>query len=194
MSVGQPAQQGRHVAPVVAGEPAVVVGVERVGQPDERGVHRGGVELHRARVGQGVGQHGRRFGDCLAVTDGRQLHMNPGLVDAVGRCAGVTRRTHRDDLTGRITAHPELGTHDRGVGDADAVQQHHHRVHQQRAVVGHDLQRRAEATGIVGRVDRDQRLPHRAATAEPEMRGQQLRGDPGRQRHVDRGGDPTVGR
>ncbi|SHW00001.1 Uncharacterised protein [Mycobacteroides abscessus subsp. abscessus] len=192
--VGQPAQQGRDVAPVITGEPAVVVGVERVGQPDERGVHRGRIELHRTGVGQGMRQHSGRLGDGLAVPHRRQLHMNPGLVDTVGRGAGVTRRTHRDHLARRIPPHPELRTHDRGVGDTDAVQQHHHRVHQQRAVIGHDLQRRAEAAGIVGRVDRDQRLPRRPAMTEAIMRGQQLRGHPGRHRDVDRGGDPTIGR
>ncbi|CAM5669714.1 hypothetical protein MAUB1S_04926 [Mycolicibacterium aubagnense] len=194
MPVGQPAQQGRHVAPVVAGEPAVVIGIERVGQTHEGGVHRRGVELHGSGVGQGMRQHRRGLGHGLAVTHGRQLHMNPGLVDAVGRCAGITRRTHRDDLARQITPNPEFGTHDRGVGDADPVQQHHHRVHQQRAVVGHDLQRRAEAAGIVVRVDRDQRLPRRPATTEAIVRRQQLRRHPGCQRHVDRGGNPTAGR
>ena len=138
MPVGQPAQQRGDVLAVGAGEAALGVGVEFVGQAPQCGGHRARIERHLAGVGENVGQQALGLGQRLAVHRPRQLDVDPRLVDPVLRC-GVRRRLNLQQLPCGPAAHPEHGVHDRRVGHTEPVQQHRYGVHQHRRVVGDDL-------------------------------------------------------
>jgi hypothetical protein len=89
--------------------------------------------------------------------------VDPRLVDAVAGCVRVGGRPHVDELTRSVAADPERGIHDRGVRDAQPVQQHRDGVHQHLALVGDQLKSWPETAGVVGAVHRDLRL------ADPAM-------------------------
>lgn len=98
-----------------------------------------------------------------------------------------------EELSGRVAANPEHGVHDRGVGDAEAVQQHGDGVHHHCALIGDDLDRWSDATGVLGGVDRDPGVPGGPLFADPGMRGD----EGGRHRAtgaVHRRGQHAVGR
>ncbi len=76
-----------------------------------------------------------------------------------------------------VASDPHRGVHERHIGHAEPVQQHGDRVHQHGGLVGDDLQRRAEAVGVTGGVDLDERLAG-AAAVEPVAPGR--RSTPGR--------------
>lgn len=191
---GEPAQQRRHVPPVVGREVPVAIGVQLAGEDDQRGVESRGVQRHLTGVTQDARQQRDRLGDGLGIRRRRQLHVNPGLVDAVRRCVRSRRGTDVQQSPGRVAAHAEDRVHDRGVRDAEPVQEHRDGVHQHRVLVGDELDGRADPVGIPGRVDLDLGVTRGALPANACVRGEQRRRDGstrGVQWHRERGVDDS---
>ena len=154
VTVGQPPQQRGDVLAVRAREPSSGVAVEFGGQATQRRGHVGGVDGNLAGVGERARQQPLGLLDGAPVGRRGQLDVHPGLVDAVAEL-GLGRGGDVEQFTVRPATYAEQRIHDRAVGHAEAVQQHRHRIHQQRGVVGDDLQRRTETAGVVGPVHRD---------------------------------------
>ena len=193
MPVGEPTQKRRNVLTVPAGEAALGVGVKFVRQTAHRRHHRTRIERHLARVGQYAGQQLLDLGERLAVHCLRELDVNPGLVGALARRTDIGERPQVEQFPGRSAAHPEHRVHDRGVRNAESVQQHRHRVHHHRGVVSDDLQCGAESPRIVCRVHRNAGVADGPVTAEPVVRGHQTRPHHEPRRHVDGHGHRRIG-
>ncbi len=189
MPVGKPAQQRRDVLAVGGREASLRVGVEFVGQTEQRSGQRPRVERNLAGVGEHAGQQAPGLRDRLGVDGTGQLDVDPRLVDAVVGVVGLRGRPDVQQLTGRAAPHPQHRVHDRLVGHAEPVQQHGHGVHQHRRVVGDDLHRGTEPGRVVVRIELDERLPDPPPPAQLVVRGQQgRRHQLARRRHVDRTG------
>ena len=193
VTVGQPPQQRGDVLAVRAREPSSGVAVEFGGQATQRRGHVGGVDGDLAGVGERARQQPLGLLDGAPVGRRGQLDVHPGFVDAVAEL-GLGRRGDVEQFAVGPAAHPEQRIHDRAVGHAEAVQQHRHRIHQQCRVVGDDLQRRAEAAGVVGSVHRHPGGAGRPLPAEAVLSFDQGRVGhrPGR-RPAHRAGDRGLG-
>ena len=190
MPVREPSQQRRDILAVVAGEPPLGVGVEFVGQAEQRSGQRPRIERDLAGVGHHARQQSPDLFDGLGIDGFGQLDVNPRLVDGVLGLVGLCGGLDVAQLAGLVAPHPQNRVHDRLVGHPEPVQQHGDGVHQQRRVVGDDLDGGAEPAGVVRRIDLDECLAGLSPPAKPIVRRQQVRRHQlARGRHVDRPGD-----
>ena len=106
MPVGEPAQQRRDVFTVGAGEPALGVGVEFVGQTEQRSRQRARVERDLAGVGEHPRQQPPDLVDGLGIDGAGQLDVNPRLVDGFVAVVGLGGGLDVAQLAGRVRGAP----------------------------------------------------------------------------------------
>ena len=144
MPVGEPAQQRRDVAAVVGRKVPCAVGVQRVGQ--DRPARRSAPPSRAPPAARRPSTLGSSAAASATALGSRTATAARGSRSRRRRRrrVGSRRRATSEQLARRIAAHAEHRIHDRRVGDAEPVQQHGDGVHQHRAVVGDDLDRRPE--------------------------------------------------
>ena len=175
MPVGQPAQQRRHIAAVGPRVTPVRVGLHVVGQVVEDGPHRGRVRRDPTHIGEHAWQQPFGFVQRLGLDRGRKLYVHPGLFDTAVRCVLSGLGLDAQQISVWVAADLEHRVHDRRVRHTKPVQQHRHRIHQHRAVVGDQLQRGAEPARIVRRIDGDSAFSGRPVQTKAVVRGKQCR-------------------
>jgi hypothetical protein len=149
MAVPEPVQQSGDIATIRTRKVPGVIGIKRIGQPDQRRIERRRVGGDLPGIGQHRRQQGRRFPHRGGIGSGSEPDVDPHLVGAVDERLRIGGRCQCRQLTVGSPAGPQHRIHHPDIGDAESVQQHRHRIHQHRAVVGDHLYRGPEAAGVI---------------------------------------------